>query len=400
MVECFNCSSKNTESICNFGQIPLGYPQISKEAKPWVQDLELLYCKDCNLVQNHHCMPEEQLRGENFYLSVHSKLQDKHNDKLVSYVTSRQSIKNNDYIIEVGCGDGGLLMKFKEKGFNNLVGIDPAPHSNQKYDFTLLNEFFDDSTVKKLRADGIRPKVILANYVLDVLTDVNTFFKDASRLLDDDGEFIFEVTNFIHFFNTMRVDQFAHLRRSWFTLAFLNRSLAASGLHICDIDLFENYRGGTYRLTAKKQNSLSPKVQSFLNAESEALVSNNFNDLRKNLVAKKQVILDELGKAKARGIPVLGYGGGLKASTLVNWLELNDSTLLATFDNDPLKVDRFMPYSRIPIKKASEVTSRFGLYLLLALDHEEEVLEYLQDSIPAGSKIIVPTGSVPKIINV
>ncbi|MFA6598894.1 MAG: class I SAM-dependent methyltransferase [Ignavibacteriaceae bacterium] len=41
------------------------------------------------------------------------------------YWFSETDLKKDDYILEVGCGRGELLVKLSDAGFNNLLGIDP-----------------------------------------------------------------------------------------------------------------------------------------------------------------------------------------------------------------------------------------------------------------------------------
>lgn len=61
--------------------------------------------------------------------------------EVVNFVS--QYLKKDAKILEVGCGNGGILMAFKEAGFNNVQGIDPNIEetrlANSKYGIDVIN---------------------------------------------------------------------------------------------------------------------------------------------------------------------------------------------------------------------------------------------------------------------
>ena len=104
--------------------------------------------------------------------------------------------KNLDDIIDIGCGQGAFIMHLLANGVN-AYGIDLSVEQIkicQAYD---LN-------ADVLSLAEVNEKFNCATAIFDVINyipknDVEQFFKDTSRVLNDDGYFLFDVNSFFGF---------------------------------------------------------------------------------------------------------------------------------------------------------------------------------------------------------
>lgn len=91
-------------------------------------------CEDCGMIYAGDIIAAMSLdeyydnlskyETKDYFLSAEAKVIYK---KIISFV--EQYINKNDHILEIGCGSGNLLYLLKEKGYNNLAGIEPSQNN-------------------------------------------------------------------------------------------------------------------------------------------------------------------------------------------------------------------------------------------------------------------------------
>lgn len=84
----------------------------------------------------------------------------------------------NDAILDVGCGNGGLLTKLYKMGFTNLTGIDPF--INEEHDYGAVKIFKKDIFEIQGRYD-----VIMMHHALEHMPDPLKALQKAHALLND-----------------------------------------------------------------------------------------------------------------------------------------------------------------------------------------------------------------------
>jgi hypothetical protein len=210
--------------------------------------------------------------------------------------------------------------------------------------------------------------------------------------MKDGSYLVVEVPYFLDFLMNRRVDGFAHLRCLWFTLNAQIYAFRHHNLEVVTIDHDEVYRGGTLRAICRKvarltslNEKLSQQLQEervFLFGEPLWCIGSELEELRRNV----REHLDALLKSD---IVVYGYGGGLKACTLLNWLNLDHGSIVMVVGKDPNKQGKAVPMAGIPIGRPEELPSTTPIaVLMLALDHTTEVERFLRSHLAPGSQIV------------
>lgn len=101
-------------------------------------------------------------------------------------------------ILEVGCSTGKLLYFFKQKGYKNLLGIEPAPEckkiAKEKYDINIVTSTFDNYNTKK------KYNLIIFSAILEHLIEIRNTVMKAYSLLKDNGMIFVGVPDAGNFF--------------------------------------------------------------------------------------------------------------------------------------------------------------------------------------------------------
>jgi len=388
---CVLCKGK-LKIVNELGNFPLGFP-INKQdtsKKIWTQKLTLAICKRCFLVQTKHKIPSQKLEHENLYRSKTLKIVSSHDKTFLKKIKPFIKISKNSKILEIGCGDGSLLEEFKAKGFENVIGIEPSPHLDKKNDVKVINGFFDKKIAALLRKEKEVPDLIISNYVIELIPNLKEFFKNISKLMKNESFVVFEVPYFNDNVKKLRIDAFPHLRCNWFTINSLVYAFKNNGIEVIYIDHDKNYRGGIIRIIGKKTNqklTINSNLDKRLKKEKNELTTQFFKNFNDELDCAKKNILLNFKKLPTQ-LPVCGYGGGLKASILLNWLNLTHNNIKFVVDIDSNKHDKLIAIANIPIKPIKKLKKRKIIVIMLALDHQKEILQFLKHELKSGSLIV------------
>lgn len=97
-------------------------------------------------------------------------------------------------ICEIGCGNGGNLLKFIDKGFS-VTGVEPDPVARDTAKKAVVNVF--DGTAEELPDAVLKNKydVVLMSHVLEHCLDINAAVLNAKKILKKGGVFMVETPN-------------------------------------------------------------------------------------------------------------------------------------------------------------------------------------------------------------
>ena len=392
-IKCRLCGNGTLSSVFSLGKLPLGFPiEPTASDNVWANDLALVICDRCHLIQTEHSVPDDKLSEENLYVSETAGVVMEHDERFVKEISHRLKLAPDTTVLEIGCGDGSLLERFRQNGYLNVIGIEPSLHPEKDYAFPVVESFFNADVVKQLVMNGQQPGFAFANYVIELVPDIATFITDLYNVMINGGYVVLEVPYFIDFVNNFRIDGFAHLRCLWFTITSLVYALQTSGFAVIDVEHDLTYRGGTLRVIAQKSydGKLPKHVQDWQVHERKVLNNETLEVFRENLQKRRETLRQTVQTLLTNNKTVLGYGAGLKSSTLLNWLGLTKESIRLVVDRDPHKHNRVIPHANIPIYPihALEEFTQPVAVLILAIDHAHEVEAFLREKLPIGSEII------------
>ena len=114
-------------------------------------------------------------------------------------------------------------------------------------------------------------------------------------------------------------------------------------------------------------------------------------DFAEKSISIKRNLNELLDKLKSEGKSIAGYGAPAKATTLLNFLGLNNNKVQYAIDRSPLKQGLFIPGTDIEIKSPEILEKSKPDYLILfAWNFKEEILDQLSSYRDNGGKFIIP----------
>ena len=131
ITKCRLCGNKKLKQIHNFGNHYVSNfvnkPSIKKGIKA---PLNLVYCKNCQLLQLQHSAPQEIMYKKFYwYKSGITKTMRDGLKELYLDIKKNCKIKAGDVILDIGANDGTLLKYFKK---DHIVTIGCEPANNLK----------------------------------------------------------------------------------------------------------------------------------------------------------------------------------------------------------------------------------------------------------------------------
>ena len=357
---CRHCKNSYLIPLVDLGSSPPSnmYLTDQENFKPEVwYPLKVYLCEKCLLVQTIDFVKADELFHSNYaYFSGYSDSWISHCENFVNYVVDRFNLDSNDTVIEIASNDGSLLQFFKNRNIK-CYGVEPtqiaAEVAIQKGIDTFI-EFFGTSYAKKLRTQGIKPKLLIANNVLAHVPDINDFLGGIDLIMSPDSIATFEFPHFLHLIDGLQFDTIYHEHYSYLSLTAANKIFNTNGLEVFDVEEIKTH-GGSLRLFVQKLNQglyeRHPNVQIMLEREKK-LGLNNLDYMRgfqKDVENVKNKFLQFLLKAKEQKKMVVGYGAAAKGNTLLNFAGVRPDLVSYIVDKNPYKQNMFCPGSKIPI---------------------------------------------------
>lgn len=101
---------------------------------------------------------------------------------------SEAHIRKNDFILEVGCGQGKLLKKLYDSGFNNLLGVDPfiSEDINYKNNLKIIKKDF-------LQVENMEFDWIMFHHSFEHLKDPVATFIRLNKLIKKNGNVLIRI---------------------------------------------------------------------------------------------------------------------------------------------------------------------------------------------------------------
>ncbi len=105
-----------------------------------------------------------------------------------------------------------------------------------------------------------------------------------------------------------------------------------------------------------------------------------------------------LGKSAPRGPELAAYGAAAKGATLLNYMNFEPGVVEYVVDRNPVKVGKYLPGVKVPIRPVETLTSDLPDYvLLLAWNFATEIIQQNQDYAALGGRFILPIPEQPGI---
>jgi C-methyltransferase C-terminal domain/Putative zinc binding domain/Methyltransferase domain len=403
-----NCRSCGTELevFLRLGELPLPDALLTEADLDGPEPrypLDVGFCPGCSLVQIlQEVSPEALFVENNHYFSSFSEGLLRHCRAHALKLMAERQLDAESLVVEIASNDGYMLKNFVEHGIP-VLGIDPGPPQADAaiaIGVPTLKEFFDADVARRLRADGMRADVIIANNVMAHTPTLNSFMEGLSILLADDGVATIENTYVKDLIDHCEFDTIYHEHFSYFSCTAVDALARRHGLFLNAVEHFPALQGGTLRWHLGHQEDVQPSARSFLDAERAHGITgrNYYREFGTRVEGIRTELRELLEGLRNEGASIAGYGAAAKGSTLLNFTGVDGALIDYVVDRNVHKHGRFMPGVHLPIAPPEKLLSDQPDYVLLvAWNYRDEVMSQQAEYLQRGGRFIVPVPA-PEIL--
>lgn len=334
----------------------------------------VLSCPQCSLVQLGLIVDKEILFPPDYpYTSGTTKILRENFAELYAESQTLVPMGPQELAIDIGSNDGTLLSNFKNGG-HRVLGIEPSQVgklANQRGIPTRI-AFFDRPTAQELRAQHGSAKIVTATNVFAHIEHIHEIVESILLLLDQKGVFISESHYLLALVETLQYDTIYHEHLRYYSLRSLQYLLGMHGLEVIHARRIPTH-GGSIRVYAARRGEfpVQPSVQATLDAEAVAgLDARHLATFKRRVVQSKLDLYTLLSDIKRQGHRIYGIGAPSRASTLINYVGIDDGILDCVLEiKGSLKIGKYMPGSLIPVLEESRLYQDQPEYALLLSWH-------------------------------
>lgn len=403
---CRSCGGARMRTVLELGQMPLPDALLREQDLSGPEPrfpLDVAFCPDCTLVQILEEVPPQQLFVDNYlYFSSYSDVLLQHSRDHALGLIEQRKLGPDSLVVELASNDGYLLKNFVEAGVP-VLGIDPAPEqavAAERIGVPTLTEFFGTELAQRLRDEGKRADVIIANNVMAHVPDLNGFVGGMATLIADDGLITVENPYVLDLIEHAEFDTIYHEHLSYYSCTAVDRLVRRHGLFLNDVEYFPDLHGGTLRWHIGPREQVSDTVRRYLADEQQRGLTEYayYADFAATVENVRTELLALLREVKGRGQSVAAYGAAAKGSTLINYAGIGPDLVDFVVDRNDHKHGLYMPGTHIPIRDPQALLSEQPDYtLMLAWNFEKEIVAQQQEYLRRGGKFIIPVPA-PRIV--
>jgi len=402
--KCQICGNDGLHTILFLGYLPpvntmplIGTQPAEQPSYP----AELLWCKKCQLVQLGCVVDPHVLFPKEYpYTSSTTKILRDNFAELYEECSSLIDLKPEDLIVDIGSNDGNLLSNFQEK--HQVQGVTPEDIGQIARDrgIPTIQAYFGREVAKQIVEERQKAKVVSATNVFAHIEDIHEIVRSILELLDDDGVFISESHYLVPFVETLQYDTIYHEHLRYYSLHSLQSLLEQHGLEVFHAKRIPTH-GGSIRVYAARKGQRSPDetVAPTLEHEKNTVwTDEQFAEFKRNVVLSKLELHAMLLDIKKRGGRIHGIGAPSRASTLINYVGLDDGILDCVLEiKGSYKIGKYIPGTTIEVLDEKKLYDEQPEYALLLSWHIADELAPKIKGFGFKGDFIVPLPT-PRII--
>tara|TARA_A100000164_G_scaffold11018_2_gene9411 strand:+ start:2739 stop:5282 length:2544 start_codon:yes stop_codon:yes gene_type:complete len=376
---CRCCGETKLKRVVSLGYQPLANNLLkSKNEECDLYPLELNYCPNCHNCQLSVSVDPKKMFSNYLYTSSTSKSFRKHfEDAAKNYVKEFKLSSKKSYIIDIGSNDGVALKPFKDLGFKNILGVEPAKNLSKlanKNGIKTVNCFLSLKNLKKIKKNA---DVILASNVFAHSDNLKEMADCMLKLLSNKGSIVIEVQYLLNTLKDLTFDNIYHEHYNYWSLTSLVNFFDQFKAKIVKAERIDTH-GGSLRIFIKKdKNTKIDKSVSNLLKEEEKFGLKKYKTYQKfgeKIYEIKNNVKKNIEKLRNGNKRLIGYGSPAKATTALNFFGVSNEIEFIVEDNK-LKHGKFIPGVKIPIVGKENILNKNSTILVLAWNFFVDIKE-------------------------
>ena len=396
--KCRSCSSSQLISILSLGSQYLS--DFSRESyKPAKSPLDLILCRNCNLVQLKNTVSPTLLYTERYgYKSGINNTMKEELKEITDKGLKKLNANGKISVLDIGSNDGTLLSFYPGDIFR--VAFEPIKKFAKEcrnYANVVINDFFNYKSYR----DKLKRKkmdVITAISCFYDIDNPNKFLNDIKKILDKNGIFVVQQNYLVSMLMNNAFDNIVHEHLEYYSLLSLENLLSRHGLEIFHVEE-SVINGGSFRTFISHKKSKPIQESVFRWREHERALGLDkvkiYKDFAKRVNANRKELHNLIKNLKKKGKKIYIYGASTRGNTLLQFYQLNNKLIKAAVERNPEKWGKNISSLNIPIiseKKARK--DKPDYMLVLPWFFKDEFLEREKSYLESGGRFIFP---LPKI---
>ena len=309
---------------------------------------------------------------------------------------------NPKKILEIGSNDGSFLENFNK---DRTIGIEPCANVEKitkKLKFNTIPDYWGINLAKKILKKFDKVDLVYSANTISHIKNLNEVFKSINLVLSDEGVLIIEDPSLLECLKRNTYDQFYNEHIYVFSYIGLENILKKYNLKIFRVENL-NIHGGSNRYFIKKEQS-DRKIEKSVKNQKDKEIRYGLNKINtyvkfsRRVKESKKKLISIFNRYKLQNKKIIGYGATAKSTTILNYCNIDSSTIDYFLDTTRDKQNKYTPGTKILIKKYNgSIDNDVDLVFLGAWNFKKEIFKKEKKYIKSGGKFIIHT-PYPKII--
>ena len=394
---CRLCYSKKIKPIIDFGPICLSsvFPYKNSQYNK-ITPMIFGICKNCKLSQLlHNYDPKELFNDDYGYRSGINKTMVRHLTGVTDAIKKTIKLKTGDYVLDIASNDATLLKSYKSSRIN-YVGIDPTINKFKKFypkNFKTRSKLFSGQAYLSLSKKQ-KAKVITSIAMFYDIQNPNKFVSDIKSILHEKGIWVMEMYYLPILLKYNAYDSICHEHITYLSFNHINYLCKKNNLKIFKTSLNSMNCGSIRYFICHKDAKFKLNFSSIQKCKKlEKVLSNEkcLYNFKKRIQFLSNKLRSTIKRLKENKKTIHIYGASTKGNILIQYTKLTTKEIDFAADRNPLKWNRKMPGSNIPI--ISENKSRLknpDAYLVLPWHFKKEFIKREKRFLSKGGQLIFP----------